>query len=107
MLPINRLERPSTKHVVLWEDDGSKSTVLLQKVKGGKGQRFHLESESPGNPVAPAQHTKDAITLKTQDMTKYAIGQMVHNLGTNNDLSGTVVEIDRNAGIITVRLGRA
>ena len=104
----------ATKHVVVWEDDGSKSTVLLQKVKGGKGKRFHLEPGNSGadagrkNPMAPpTRPTKDVVTLKTRDASKYAVGQSVNRLGANRDLSGTVETIDPSAGSITVRLPRA
>ena len=103
----------ATKHVVAWEDDGSKSTVLLQKVKGGKGQRFHLEPSNSGadagrkNPMAPMRPAKDVVTLKTRHASKYAVGQSVSRLGANRDLSGTVETIDHSAGSITVRLPRA
>ena len=58
------------------------------------------------NPAAPvlAQPTNGLCTLKSNNPTKYAIGQKVYNLGTNKNLSGTVVEIDRNAGVIKLRL---
>ena len=102
----------STKHVVLWEDDGSKSTVLLQKTKGGKGQRFHLEPDNDSgadphmHPMPPPQPKNDVITLKTRDVSKYAIGQRVHNLGQKRDTSGVVEAIDRNSCTITVRIGK-
>ena len=50
---------------------------------------------------------EDVVTLKTRDVSKYAIGQSVGSLGANRDLSGIVEKIDCNAGVITVRLSRA
>ena len=52
----------------------------------------------------------ETFTLKTRDVRNYTVGQHVNNVGTDRNLSGTVVNIERSGssghmGTVTVQPG--